>query len=95
MLRHSKDEFPKQAVIKMTRDELLLGLAELLETRLPLTGPEELSSLGNWYSMTVLSFICLADDKCGVSLAPTEIISCQTVNQLVELVLGRSGTLPN
>ena len=72
---------------RVTREELLAELTELLETNLPLTGLEELSSLGNWDSMAVISLMALADDRCGVTLAPRKIDSCKTVNDLVELVL--------
>ena len=72
----------------MTRKELLVGLTELLETNRPLTGSEELSSLDNWDSMAVISFMSMADDKCGVTLSPNKVNSCTTVNELVELVLG-------
>jgi acyl carrier protein len=71
----------------VTREELLVGLTELLETNLPLTGLEELSSLGNWDSMAVISLMAMADDRCGVTLAPRKINSCKTVDDLVQLVL--------
>ena len=78
----------------MTRAELLVGLTELLETNLPLTGIEELSSLGNWDSMAVISLMAMADDRCGVTLAPRKINSCKTVNDLVELLLCASEQPP-
>jgi acyl carrier protein len=73
----------------MTREELLLELTELLETNSPLTGSEELCCLGNWSSLTVIGFMSIADDRCGVTLAPKRINSCKTVNDLIELALGR------
>jgi acyl carrier protein len=76
----------------MTREELLIGLTELLEANHPLTGPEELSSLGDWDSMAVIGFMALVDEACGVTLAPSAIDSCKTVNDLVELALGRASS---
>lgn len=73
----------------MTREELLLELTGLLETNCPLTGSEELCCLGTWSSITVIGFMAIADDRCGVTLAPKRINSCKTVNDLIELVLGR------
>ena len=78
---------------RVTREELLVELTELLETNLPLTGLEELSSLGNWDSMAVISLMALADDRCGVTLVPRKINSCKTVNDLLELVLCASEEL--
>jgi len=69
----------------MTREDLLAELSELLERETPLTGPELLSELGNWDSMAVLSFMALVDDKCGITLAPTNIVKCVTVNDLIAL----------
>jgi acyl carrier protein len=79
-------------VLQMTREELLVGLNELLETDQPLTGHEELSGLGTWDSMAVIGFMSLVDEARGVTLAPSAIDSCKTVNDLVELALGRASS---
>jgi len=71
----------------MTREEVLTGLTELLEANHPLTGPEELSGLSNWDSMAVISFMSMADDRFGITLAPNAVNSCKTVNDLVALVV--------
>jgi acyl carrier protein len=70
----------------MTRGEVLVALSELLETDSPLTGPEELSTLGNWDSLAVMSLMAMVDDKYGVTLAPKDIYKCATVDDLVALV---------
>ena len=75
----------------MTREELLAGLSELLETDSPLTGSEELDGLDSWDSVAVVSFMAMADDRCGVTLAPKAIYACNTVDDLLELVCGRAG----
>lgn len=73
----------------MTREKLLSALTELLETDVQLSGPEELSGLSGWDSMAVIGFMSIADDRCGITLAPKKINSCATVNDLIELVVGR------
>jgi acyl carrier protein len=70
----------------MTRDEFLVALSELLETDSPLTGSEELSGLGSWDSLAVISFMAMVDDKWGVTLAPNDIYACKKVDDLVALV---------
>jgi acyl carrier protein len=76
----------------MTREELLVGLNELLEIDHPLTGSEELAGLGTWDSMAVIGFMGLVDEASGVTLAPSAIESCKTVNDLIELALGRASS---
>jgi acyl carrier protein len=70
----------------MTHGEFLAALRELLETDVPLTGSEELSALGSWDSVAVISFMGMVDDKWGVTLAPTKIQACKTVDDLAALV---------
>jgi len=71
---------------QMTRDEFLVALGELLETDSPLIGSEELTGLGSWDSVAVISFIGMVDDKWGATLAPTKIRACKTVDDLAALV---------
>lgn len=75
----------------MTREDLLAGLSELLETDFPLTGSEELDGLGNWDSVAVMSFMAMADEGGGVTLAPKDIYGCKTVEDLLSLVRGGAG----
>ena len=70
----------------MTHDEFLVAFGELLETDSPLDGTEELSALGSWDSTAVISFMALADDKWGVTLAPTKIYACRTIDDLAALI---------
>lgn len=72
----------------MNRDEFLVALSELLETDSPLTGPEELSGLGGWDSVTMISFMAMVDDKWGITLS--NINACETVDDLVALVRSRT-----
>ncbi len=70
----------------MTHDEFLGELGELLEADSPLTGPEELSSLGSWDSVAVISVMAMVDEKSGVTLDPKKIYACNTVDDLFALV---------
>ena len=70
----------------MARDEFFVALSELLETDSRLTGAEELSDLGSWDSLAVISFMAMADDRWGVTLAPKNISACKTVDDLAALL---------
>ena len=70
----------------MTREEFLTQLDELLE--LPagtLKGDEKLEDLERWDSLAMVSFIALADEHCNMRLSPRQFVSCNTVNDLVQL----------
>ena len=70
----------------MTRQELLTQLDELLE--LPagtLIGDEKLEELEHWDSLAMVSFIALADEHCNMRLSPRQFVTCNTVNDLVQL----------
>jgi len=73
----------------MGNQALLEKFAELLE--MPpgsLTGAERLADLEAWDSLAVMSFMALADEHCGVTVAPKSIAACQTVNDLLALAGG-------
>lgn len=70
----------------MTREEFLTQLDELLE--LPagtLKGDEKLEELERWDSLAMVSFIALADEHCNMRLSPRQFVTCNTVNDLVQL----------
>ena len=70
----------------MTREEFLTQLDELLE--LPagtLKGDEKLEDLEHWDSLAMVSFIALADEHCKIRLSPRQFVTCNTVNDLVQL----------
>ncbi|MEP6716757.1 MAG: acyl carrier protein [Terriglobia bacterium] len=70
----------------MAREEFLAVLSELLETDSPLTGADELGGLFGWDSLAVISFMAIADERWGVTLAPKNISACKTVDDLAALV---------
>ena len=70
----------------MTYEDFLSEFQEILE--LPhgsLQGSELLSDLEQWDSLAMMSFIALASDKCGVTLSPRQLLSCQTVDELLAI----------
>lgn len=70
----------------MRREEFLAQLDELLE--LPagtLKGDEKLEDLERWDSLAMVSFIALADEHCNMRLSPRQFVTCNTVNDLVQL----------
>jgi acyl carrier protein len=70
----------------MTRDEFLAGLGELLDSKMPLTGPEELSSFRSWDSLAIIELIAMVDEKSGKTLDPKSIYDCKTVSDLLAVV---------
>jgi acyl carrier protein len=74
----------------MTQQEFLVKVSEMLEAEPALTGAEVLSDLGTWDSLAVMSLMALAEAECGIVLAPKDIGTCNTVNDLVALVYERN-----
>jgi acyl carrier protein len=71
----------------MDRQTFLHHVDELLE--LPtgtLKGPEPLSSLENWNSIAVVSFIALVDEHYEHSISPRQLGNCKTVDDLLNLI---------
>jgi hypothetical protein len=69
----------------MTKEEFLNSMDENLE--LPpgtLHGPERLEDLEMWDSVSMMSYIALADTH-GVKLSPRQIVGCSTVDDLAKL----------
>jgi acyl carrier protein len=50
-----------------------------------ITGEERLEDL-NWDSLSVISFMAIADERLGLRLSPRDINACTTVSQLVGLL---------
>ena len=71
----------------MTRKLFLQSMDKLVE--LPkgtLQGPERLNDLEQWNSMSMISFIALADTVTRASLSVSQILSCSTVSDLLKVV---------
>ena len=68
------------------KTEFLRALDEILE--LPagtLQGEEKLEDLENWNSLSVISFIALADQKTGAKIQVKQIGNCESVADLLRL----------
>lgn len=67
----------------MARDAFIQQIEDLLEMRPgTLHGDERLVDLAEWDSLAVMSFLALADEQYGQTVAPQAIGQAQTVNDL-------------
>ena len=70
----------------MTRAELLRQLETWLEAKPDtLQGPEELSALPGWDSLTLMKLIVLADRSLGRRHSVNQFTVCRTVQDLVDI----------
>ena len=75
----------------MNRDEFLLEMDEILD--LPpgtLRGHERLEELQNWDSTSLITFLALAETSNGVSVSPSQVVTCATVSDLLRLAQAES-----
>lgn len=69
----------------MTQQEFLTAMDESLELSPgTLNGSEKLADLEMWDSVSMMSYIALADTN-GVKISPRHIVNCTTVNDLAKL----------
>ena len=70
----------------MTKQEFLRQIEIILEC--PQGNINEASKLNDigWDSLSVVSFIALIDKEFQISIAADDINSCETVNELMELL---------
>ncbi len=74
---------------KMNAKPILNLLEEVLEEDFDtLDGLERLEDIG-WDSLAFMGFITLLNERHSVKVAPQEIAGCETVNQLVELLVAK------
>jgi acyl carrier protein len=70
----------------MTRKDFLLAVDEMLELSPgTLRGPEKLEDFRLWDSAGMITFMALADSNNGVRIAPRELASCETVEDLLRV----------
>lgn len=71
----------------MNKTEFIAAVADLLEiSPQGLTGAESLDSLGNWDSLSVISFVALVDSEFNRSVEPEKLKNARTLNDLAALV---------
>jgi acyl carrier protein len=51
---------------------------------------QELKTLKNWDSLTILEFIVMADTDYGSDLQPVDITACKTLDDLAQLTFSHS-----
>ena len=70
----------------MRRDEFLLEMDQCLGLAPgTLQGNEKLEELEQWDSLSLISFIALADANSGVTVSPAQVVNCTTVGDLLRL----------
>lgn len=71
----------------MNEHEFIANMEELLETdQGSISLATQLDSLQQWDSLAFVSFLAMADSKCGVRVAPTELRQCKSIADLMKLV---------
>ncbi len=51
-----------------------------------LTGVHRLSELEHWDSLAILNFMALVDANCGLALSPEQLLECQSIPDLEDLL---------
>lgn len=74
----------------MSKQEFFPRFAELLELEnANLTGDEKIADFKTWDSMKILEFMAMADEQFSVTVSPSALAKCQTVNDLIALLDGK------
>ena len=75
----------------MTRQDALRMLEETIDLKPnTLTGHEALGDLAGWDSMSTMAFIATVDKAVGLPLRGNQVVRCQTVAELLDLVVPQS-----
>jgi len=71
----------------MNKSEFIKQIADILEISPDnLTGSEILEEIGNWDSLSIISFVAMVDDELKKIVDPEKLKEAQTINDLIELV---------
>jgi acyl carrier protein len=71
----------------MNKTEFIKQIADILEISPDnLTGSEILEEIGNWDSLSIISFVAMVDDELKKIVDPEKLKEAQTINDLIELV---------
>lgn len=71
----------------MSKDEFLKEMAVIVEQEEgTLDGSERLEDLDGWSSVSMVTFIALADENFNKRVAPRDIAAANTINDLAKLV---------
>jgi acyl carrier protein len=71
----------------MDKKAFIAAVAEILEIDpAPLTGEEKLDDIGNWDSLSVISFVAMVDSDLGQIVDAEKMKEAKTLNDLAALV---------
>ena len=70
----------------MTAEEFVKKLEDIMDTDVELKLSTKLADVEDWDSLSMVSFFSFCDSKLGIRLAPEQIKSAQTVEDLFKLV---------
>lgn len=71
----------------MNRSDFLNKLADILEVDAgQLTGPENLEDVGNWDSLSIITFVAMVDSDFQLMVNPEKLQKAKTVDDLLALV---------
>lgn len=71
----------------MSKTDFLALLDELFELdEGTIQGTDALQGIPGWGSLTFVGLIALADEECGVTLSPADVLGCKTVDDLIGLM---------
>ena len=70
------------------RSELLLLFEQAIEVdEGTIEGNRKLDAIPEWDSLSVLGFMAMVDSECGKKIEPKELSACQTVDDVLDLVI--------
>lgn len=71
----------------MNKTEFINQIADILEIEpLNLSGTEVLEEIGNWDSLSIISFVAMVDTELKIIVDPEKLKNAKTINDLIELV---------
>jgi acyl carrier protein len=71
----------------MNKYQFTCAVAEILEISPEgLSGQEELESIGNWDSLSIISFVAMVDADLNQSIDPEKLKQARTLDDLASLV---------
>ncbi len=71
----------------MNKTEFINQIADILEIEpLNLSGAEVLEEIGNWDSLSIISFVAMVDTELKIIVDPEKLKNAKTINDLIELV---------
>jgi len=71
----------------MNKTEFIAAVAEILEVSADgLKGPEVLEDIGNWDSLSIISFVAMVDADLNKTVDPEKLKNARTLDDLAALV---------